>query len=91
MARKTNNANKKPTRCFGVITSYHNRPGAGYNVAGQGPFVVFGKTWDQLATQQKSYIKDGDTVIEFEEVARYKIKNVSPSLEPVGNVATISE
>lgn len=82
MAKK--NAVPKKTKCFGVIAAYYNRPGSGYAQPGQGPYVIFDKTWDQLSQKQKSYIKDGDTVIEFEEIARYTIKNVSPSLEPLG-------
>lgn len=85
MAKKTADKTPRKTKCFGLVANYYNG-GAGdrYAQPGQGPHVIFDKTWDQLSLKQKSYIKDGDTVIEFEEVARYTIKNVTPSLEPLG-------
>lgn len=88
---------KKKTTCYGVIHKTLQEPGMGYvgGRRGEGPFVVFVKKQEDISNSQvngyANHLRDGDVVIEFQEIARYVVKNTGPSLEKIGESQSIAD
>jgi hypothetical protein len=82
--RVVKGAEPKKVKCYGVIATYYNRPNAGYSVNGE-PYVLFYKKpehiLDPIFGGNTAYVNNGDVVIEFQEVARYKLKKTGVQLE----------
>lgn len=80
----TKGTTPKKVKCYGVIASYYNRPGQGYVVNGE-PYVLFYKKPEHILDPNHggnaTYVNNGDVVIEFQEVARYKLKKTGVQLE----------